>query len=98
MEPNSSQEAPMAESMVSDLLEEPEEATPKLRDFHIEEILKLIEDTINAEEYRIEVLISKIHYAWKGTKAEPFLENLKKYLEKKYHPGQTIHKLFKKFG
>ena len=88
--------------MANDLLEDDQEMvdeTPNnLKDFHMSELLELIENTINNEEYDIELFIRKIHDFWKGTKAEPFLVKLKEYFENKYNPTQTISKIVKKFG
>ena len=70
----------------------------KLRDFHITDVLQIIEETINSEEYDIGALIIKISNSCKGTKAEPFLVKLKEYFESKYAPDQTIYKIMKKFG
>ena len=55
----------IGETMANDLLEDDQEMvdeTPNnLKDFHMSELLELIENTINNEEYDIELFIRKIH-------------------------------------
>ncbi|CAI2371686.1 unnamed protein product [Moneuplotes crassus] len=90
-----------AADMVQDLIGDTEmdsSTTPDLKDFNILGLLKVIEDAINAECYDIEILLGKIYFYCKGTKAEPFLVKLKEYFEQKYNPAQNISKLIKKFG
>lgn len=92
----------LVESVAADVLNDNEEmqtqSDPRVKDFHIQDVLKIIEDCINEEEYDIDKIISKIKAVCKGTKAEPFLIKLKEYFEAKYNPSQTINKLIKKFG
>ena len=54
----------MAEKMYSNLVDDSENDQEKenaLRDFHIQDLLQIIEDVINNEEYNIEELITKIN-------------------------------------
>lgn len=50
----------MANNIISDA-EMQEEQPTGLKDFHMYELLQIIEDAINSEEYEIEHLIAKIY-------------------------------------